>query len=76
MAHLLIVDDEQSIQASLKEILEYEGHKVALAGTGMDGVLAATRPPSMPFFATSNCPKWTDWTCLTCLPKRASLPPW
>ena len=42
MADLLIVDDEKAIQESLKEILEYEGHQVTLASTGMDGILAAT----------------------------------
>ena len=43
MAHLLLIDDEAPIRASLREILEYEGHKVAEAGTGMDGILAATK---------------------------------
>lgn len=41
MAHILIIDDEAPVRASLREILEYEGHKVSEAATGMDGVLAA-----------------------------------
>ncbi|MEE2837344.1 MAG: sigma-54 dependent transcriptional regulator [Bacteroidota bacterium] len=43
MAHLLIIDDEAPIRTSLREILEYEGHRISEAATGMDGVLAATK---------------------------------
>ncbi|MDA0729144.1 MAG: sigma-54 dependent transcriptional regulator [Bacteroidetes bacterium] len=43
MAHILIIDDEQPVRKSLREIFEYEGHKVSEAATGMDGVLAASK---------------------------------
>ena len=37
MAHLLLIDDEAPIRKSLREILEYEGHEVIEASTGMEG---------------------------------------
>lgn len=38
MAHILIVDDEASIRSSLREIIEYEEHKVSEAENGKDAV--------------------------------------
>jgi DNA-binding NtrC family response regulator len=40
MASILIIDDEQAIAASLKEILEYEGFEVSLAEDGIKGLKA------------------------------------
>jgi len=39
---LLIIDDERSIRNTLKEILEFEGHEVALAADGVEGLALAT----------------------------------
>ena len=75
MAHLLIVDDEQSIQASLKEILEYEGHKVALAGTGMDGVLAATKTAFDAIFCDVKMPQMDGLDVLDMLAKKGVSTP-
>lgn len=41
MAHILIIDDEQPIRSSLKEILEYEDYKVSEAEDGLAGLKAA-----------------------------------
>lgn len=38
MARILIIDDEEGIRFSLKGILEDEGHEVAEAGSGEDGL--------------------------------------
>jgi two-component system, NtrC family, nitrogen regulation response regulator NtrX len=38
MAKILVVDDEQSIRATLKEILEYEKYQVDLAAEGRDAL--------------------------------------
>lgn len=38
MGKILIIDDEESIRASLKEILEFESHEVDDAGTGKAGI--------------------------------------
>ena len=38
---VLVIDDERAIRNSLKEILEYEGHTVALAEDGKKGYEAA-----------------------------------
>ena len=37
MAHILIIDDEKTIRATLKDILEFEKHKVTLAENGLRG---------------------------------------
>ena len=38
MAKLLIVDDEKSIRAALRDILEYEGYEVDEARDGEEGL--------------------------------------
>ncbi|MAE09431.1 MAG: response regulator [Bacteroidetes bacterium] len=38
MAHILVVDDESSIRRTLKDILEFEKHKVDLASNGIDAI--------------------------------------
>ena len=38
MAHILVVDDESSIRRTLKDILEFEKHKVDLASNGIDSI--------------------------------------
>ena len=38
MAHILVIDDERAIRNSLKEILEYEKHRVSLASNGLEGL--------------------------------------
>jgi len=38
MSKILVIDDEKSIRNSLKEILEYEKHKVTIAENGMQGM--------------------------------------
>ena len=35
---VLIVDDEKSIRFALKDIIEFEGHEVALAADGKEGL--------------------------------------
>ncbi|MFA6770774.1 MAG: sigma-54 dependent transcriptional regulator [Bacteroidales bacterium] len=42
MMKLLIIDDEKSIRNTLKEILEFEGHKVEVAADGVEGFEKAT----------------------------------
>ena len=41
MADILIIDDEKAIRETLKEILEYEKHKVDLAADGKEGLTKA-----------------------------------
>lgn len=38
MASILVIDDEKSIRNSLKDVLEYEGHSIAEAENGMEGL--------------------------------------
>jgi len=38
MAKILVIDDEKPIRDTLKEIIEYEDHKVELASDGFEGI--------------------------------------
>lgn len=38
MSSILVIDDQRSIRSTLKDILELEGHEVALAENGKEGV--------------------------------------
>jgi two-component system, NtrC family, nitrogen regulation response regulator NtrX len=38
MANILVIDDERSIRTSLKEVLEYEKHKIDLSSDGIEGL--------------------------------------
>ena len=50
MAELLIVDDGDSIREVLRQLFEYEGHEVRVAGSGMQALqLAAANPPDVTF---------------------------
>ncbi|HNQ13196.1 MAG TPA: sigma-54 dependent transcriptional regulator [Bacteroidia bacterium] len=42
MAKILVIDDEQSIRTTLKEILEYESHEVSESADGIDGLKKAS----------------------------------
>ena len=46
MARLLIVDDEQGVRDALRQVFEYEGHEIAIAGDGPEALerVEAWRP--------------------------------
>ena len=75
MAHLLLIDDEAPIRASLREILEYEGHKVAEAGTGMDGIVAATKTSFDAIFCDVKMPQMDGLDVLDMLAKKQVASP-
>lgn len=58
MTNILIIDDEKSIRATLKDILEYEGFGVDAAATGLEGLEMLAKKSTMHFFVTSKCHKW------------------
>jgi two-component system nitrogen regulation response regulator NtrX len=45
MAEILIVDDEESIGNALKQVFEYEGHRVRVARNGPDALAMVEDPP-------------------------------
>jgi two-component system nitrogen regulation response regulator NtrX len=50
MAEILIVDDEESIGDALKQVFEYEGHRVRVARNGPDALaLVEDSPPDVTF---------------------------
>ncbi len=49
-ARILVIDDEPAIRDSMRMILEYDGHEVALAASGQEGLALAERdPPDLVF---------------------------
>ncbi len=49
-ARILVIDDEPAIRDAMRMILEYDGHDVALAGSGQEGLSAAEKePPDLVF---------------------------
>ena len=75
MAHLLIIDDEAPIRNSLREILEYEGHRISEASTGMDGVLAATKTKFDGIFCDVKMPQMDGLDVLDMLAKKGVQTP-
>lgn len=75
MAHLLIIDDEAPIRTSLREILEYEGHRISEAATGMDGVLAATKTKFEGIFCDVKMPQMDGLDVLDMLAKKGVQTP-
>ena len=59
MAHLLIVDDEQSICWALGKLAEEMGLSVARAATAEQGLESARAAPRTLSSWTSACPAWT-----------------
>lgn len=46
MAYILCVDDEPSISSLIRQILQFEGHEIAIAGDGFEALdsIAACEP--------------------------------
>lgn len=57
MAKILVIDDERSIRNSMKDILSFEGHEVALAENGMEGLIAVKSEKPEVVFCDIKMPK-------------------
>jgi len=75
MAHILIIDDEKPIRASLREILEYEGHTIEEAEDGADGVIAAQKKQFDVVFCDIKMPKMDGIDVLDMFKKKNILSP-
>ena len=75
MAHILIIDDERPIRASLREILEYEGHTIDEAEDGVDGVIAAQKKAFDVVFCDIKMPKMDGIDVLDMFKKKNILAP-
>ena len=75
MAHILIIDDERPIRASLREILEYEGHTIDEAEDGVDGVIAAQKKAFDVVFCDIKMPKMDGIDVLDMFKKKDILAP-
>jgi two-component system, NtrC family, nitrogen regulation response regulator NtrX len=75
MAHILIIDDERPIRASLREILEYEGHTIDEAEDGADGVIAAQKKQFDVVFCDIKMPKMDGIDVLDMFKKKDILAP-
>ena len=54
---ILVVDDERSIRNTLKEILEYEGHEIALAENGLVAIEMVKAKPYDLIFCDIKMPE-------------------
>jgi two-component system, NtrC family, nitrogen regulation response regulator NtrX len=70
MAHILIIDDEEPIRSTLKEILEYEDHKVEEAADGPSGVKLAKSKAFDVIFCDIKMPKMDGIEVLETLQKE------
>jgi DNA-binding NtrC family response regulator len=75
MAKILIIDDEQPIRASLREILEYEGHVVSEAVDGMAGVMEATKAQYDAIYCDIKMPKMDGLDVLDMLESKGVQSP-
>lgn len=57
MAKILVIDDERSIRNSMKEILGFEGHEVALAENGLEGLTVVKQEKPEVVFCDIKMPK-------------------
>lgn len=57
MTKILVIDDERSIRNSMKDILQYEGHKVVLAENGMEGLVSVKSEKPDIVFCDIKMPK-------------------
>lgn len=46
MAKILVIDDQQTVRSFLRLVLEREGHEIAEAGNGHEGLTAYRREPA------------------------------
>ena len=75
MANILIIDDEQPIRASLREILEYEGHVVSESEDGMAGVIEATNSKFDAIYCDIKMPKMDGLDVLDMLESKGVSSP-
>jgi two-component system nitrogen regulation response regulator NtrX len=74
-ARVLVIDDEPAIRDTLRMILEYDGHDVALAGSGQEGLALAEREPPDLVFLDIKMPGMDGLEVLTRLRAQSeSLP--
>lgn len=57
MAKILIIDDERSIRNTMKDILEFEKHKITLAENGREGLELALSQPFDLIFSDIKMPE-------------------
>ena len=70
MAQILIIDDEAAIRSALREILEYEGHKVVDEPDGAAGVRTATRKRFDVIFCDIKMPRMDGMDVLELLKEK------
>lgn len=70
MAKILVIDDERSIRNTLKDILEFEKHKVSLAENGKQGLEIAQNEAFDLIFSDIKMPEIDGIELLTLLKER------
>jgi len=68
--NILIIDDERSIRNTMKEILEFEGHRVSLASDGKEGLESALKSNFDAIFCDIKMPQMDGMEVLEALSKE------
>ncbi len=70
MAKILVIDDERSIRNTLKDILEFEKHKVVVAENGLQGLEIATNQLFDLIFSDIKMPELDGMDLLVALKEK------
>jgi CheY-like chemotaxis protein len=72
---VLVVDDDDSVRASLKKVLQQAGYDVVLAGGGLEAALRFNRDPIDLLLLDLNLPNLTGWEVFEHVTTRYPLVP-
>jgi len=61
VAKILIVDDDNAVQATIRLLLERAGHSVVVAEDGRKGLRYSRPEISICCSSISSCREWTGW---------------
>ena len=70
MARILIIDDEESIRGVLRQLFEYDGHRVRVAADGMEGLDLVEESPIDVIFLDVKMPGMDGLDVLTRLREK------
>ena len=73
MAHILVVDDEESVRELIKDLLTMDGHTVEMAANGQEAVAAVRAKPFDLVVMDRNMPKSDGILALTIIRCDAKL---
>ncbi|HEV7730994.1 MAG TPA: response regulator [Candidatus Binatia bacterium] len=70
MASILVIDDDKQIRSLIRQMLEREGHEVAEAGNGVEGLATFTESPAHLVVIDLFMPEAGGWETIRALQRR------